>query len=258
MIDRRPRCAFTLIELLVVISIIALLIALLLPALSAARESARQVTCASNLRQGAVAVFTYATDHRNILPPGAARTGGIDSVYEVISDVSDQENGAGNPLEFGRTSGNTASPMFCPSFENHLNSTFAQERSHTYLFVADINEAAPFKDNQTGANQTQWNTDDRYGWRRLDDYASSATCMLMDGNKFNKLSLTEAQVWVPGTWNSSNTHPGFRHGGDSGPRRTVANVLFMDGHAAGLQDSFFESANVDDRDAFVRNRQPGK
>jgi prepilin-type processing-associated H-X9-DG protein/prepilin-type N-terminal cleavage/methylation domain-containing protein len=61
--------AFTLVELLVVIGITTVLIALLLPALGAARESARQVTCASNLRQLHLACVNYANENQGLLPP---------------------------------------------------------------------------------------------------------------------------------------------------------------------------------------------
>jgi prepilin-type N-terminal cleavage/methylation domain-containing protein len=62
-----PR-AFTLIELLVVIAIIAILSAMLLPALASAKERGKLIGCASNLRQGYLAVAMYADDNRDSMP----------------------------------------------------------------------------------------------------------------------------------------------------------------------------------------------
>ena len=45
------RTAFTLFELMVVITIIALLVSMLLPVIGMVRETARQIACASIMRQ---------------------------------------------------------------------------------------------------------------------------------------------------------------------------------------------------------------
>ncbi len=60
--------SFTLIELLVVVAIIAVLVALLLPALASARETARRVSCASQLRQLGSGFHYYANEHAEYLP----------------------------------------------------------------------------------------------------------------------------------------------------------------------------------------------
>lgn len=68
---RRPPAqhAFTLIELLVVIAIIALLIGILLPALGAAKTSAKNLICASRMRQVALGWQIYAVDNNDISAP---------------------------------------------------------------------------------------------------------------------------------------------------------------------------------------------
>jgi prepilin-type N-terminal cleavage/methylation domain-containing protein/prepilin-type processing-associated H-X9-DG protein len=59
------RAAFTLVELLVVIAIISILASLLLPMLGRARETARQIVCASQMRQLSVAFNLYLDDNRD-------------------------------------------------------------------------------------------------------------------------------------------------------------------------------------------------
>lgn len=62
------RSGFTLIELLVVIAIIAILAAILFPVFAKAREKARQISCASNLKQLSTAFLQYAQDNDEYVP----------------------------------------------------------------------------------------------------------------------------------------------------------------------------------------------
>jgi prepilin-type N-terminal cleavage/methylation domain-containing protein/prepilin-type processing-associated H-X9-DG protein len=65
--DRRL-AGFTLIELLVVIAIIAILASILFPVFSRAREKARTASCASNMKQIALAMLMYTDDYDEQLP----------------------------------------------------------------------------------------------------------------------------------------------------------------------------------------------
>ena len=59
---------FTLIELLVVIAIIAILAAILFPVFARVREKARQISCASNLRQLGLGMMQYTQDYDETYP----------------------------------------------------------------------------------------------------------------------------------------------------------------------------------------------
>ena len=60
---------FTLIELLVVIAIIAILAAILFPAFAKARESARRISCVSNMKQIGSGIIQYTQEYDEKLPP---------------------------------------------------------------------------------------------------------------------------------------------------------------------------------------------
>jgi prepilin-type N-terminal cleavage/methylation domain-containing protein/prepilin-type processing-associated H-X9-DG protein len=79
------RQAFTLIELLVVIAIIAILAAILFPVFAQARESARQTTCLSNLKQIGTAGMMYLQDYdERFVPVG----GSIEQAWPVTGRLT--------------------------------------------------------------------------------------------------------------------------------------------------------------------------
>jgi len=59
----RPEYGFTLVELLVVIAIVSILFGILLPVLGRCRESAKKVTCLSNLKQIGLATELYVGEY---------------------------------------------------------------------------------------------------------------------------------------------------------------------------------------------------
>lgn len=67
--QRSPARAFTLIELLVSISIIGLLVAIILPALGSSRDAARDVICATRIKQMGLATHLYHQDNRDYFFP---------------------------------------------------------------------------------------------------------------------------------------------------------------------------------------------
>jgi len=83
------RRGFTLVELLVVIAIIATLIAVLLPALSRARESARRVSCASNLHQLMVATVMYLNDNNGVFPRAQRNNYGMQGQWGAAQGLDD-------------------------------------------------------------------------------------------------------------------------------------------------------------------------
>ena len=88
----RKSNGFTLIELLVVIAIIAILAAILFPVFAKAREKARQISCASNMKQLGLGFTQYTQDNDESYPCRISGTGGGDSwassIYPYVKSIA--------------------------------------------------------------------------------------------------------------------------------------------------------------------------
>ncbi|HEY1683953.1 MAG TPA: DUF1559 domain-containing protein [Tepidisphaeraceae bacterium] len=149
------RSAFSLVELLVVIGIIAVLMSMLLPSLNRAREQAKQVQCASQLRQVGNAMMGYASMNRGFYPGWSG--------WQVFGDygtkldgTGDDEAGPGWTEELIPYMGPGTAVYHCPNFQpeqtfNYFNSVcwihYEQVKVNpgkTNLQVSDIKFASEF------------------------------------------------------------------------------------------------------------------
>src|SRR3954464_7687943 len=89
---RNPRSGISLIETLIVFVILAILLGMLFPAIQMARESARRVTCQSNLHQLAAAMQDMIYIHRK--PPDPAQHGTTGGWCIEVLDFVEERNAA--------------------------------------------------------------------------------------------------------------------------------------------------------------------
>lgn len=213
---RSERRGFTLIELLVVISIIALLISILLPALASARRSAKAISCASNVRQLAVANTAYATDHKERYVYGMGpMQGGADlrRWHGSRTSASDSFDPTQGPLwdYFGDDE-----LKQCPAFE-HYASTFEAGNggygyNRAYVGVDKLDEWF----SERGA-ATHW-------FRNPTDTVMFADAAMLvksgSGSSLIEYSFVEPPQH---SWGDADPTIHFRHDGG-------ANVAWLDGH----------------------------
>lgn len=145
---RRILGAFTLVELLVVISIIAVLIGILLPTLGRARESARRLSCASNLHQLATAYMMYAANNKNWLPATARDNAYLYNDWIFWDFNRNFDNGALIPALGGKpsiryatiTQKSTFSPAIfrCPSDDTSFRLKNLTGGPYRYSYVVNL------------------------------------------------------------------------------------------------------------------------
>lgn len=218
---QKTTAAFTLIELLTVIAIIGILAAILIPVTGMVRAKARQVACASNLRQIGIAFMGHAAANKDWLPNGAARfASGKELMWdEAISPYLDGQFGSENAND---VSGNRRGKdmFFCPSDTMHArySSTWVR-RSYSMA-----------RDAMATTSPNAPDTSKRYGRQTAAFPAASRTILITERSQSNNYCGAYACFDIGGV--------GTQQGGDGmkdnlHPSKRF-NYLFADGHVKNL------------------------
>ena len=244
---------FTLIELLVVISIIALLIAILLPALAQARQIAKDAKCLSTERQIGLAVYSYAADNDQYLPPSwfYGKTSWALLVQSYMTNRSSHETLSvveGELLTCASASIEKGTVHYAPNYllmpehpfawqyfghpVNHLYNMDRSKRSSETLWFADAIQNKPTGDSQEHLG-------------RLGGGIAYA------GNHYFNPSDTDNNAPIAHGPNADSPAFGYdvrwRHGAggqEQGGPAGYLNVLYLDGHAAAVDNSRLLKRNV--------------
>lgn len=254
MLNKRAKYqGFTLIELLVVISIIALLVGILLPALGAARKTAQRAVCLSNQRQIGVAMMTYATGNKGLLPYTMYQKSSADPQtrwwHRLILDgaaVGSTEEGSSSNLVCPSDPKSYVpnQPTGTPDPDDNVACSYGM---NNYLSIADGVDPM--------ANPTTPNGQDAYNpnliWHPVDNMINPTSLMLTTEIYYGHIitdmylgliaNLTNAQkakvhteqeitagntVWNRIEWG--------RHSGEIDDDSGKVNALFVDGHVASV------------------------
>ncbi len=221
------KSGFTLIELLVVIAIIGVLIGVLLPALGRARDAARNVKCASNLRQNLIALTAYASDYGGLYPPvleGAPdpATGRVDMHWYDEHRLGRYLTDVDRPPAPGNASNPTLSggSLVCPSHVGGdrsftMNFWAASAGSWTALPGGGIEAWRP------GKNRLDPSEGD---WGRAFSQAAPAAAQLILMVEAWGLRATDPEsadtTWATAPHAGRDGYPGERFGGGDGPPAT--------------------------------------
>jgi len=239
------RDGFTLIELLVVIAIIAILAAILFPVFAQARESARSITCISNLKQITLGFMQYVQDYDETFPQGQYWHGGTQYTWGTLVYPYTKQGVVWTDSE-GRTFVGAGGGIYrCPSFPSNqwfqISPSYDAAPDGVASWTAGLAPPASaeielpaekFYLLEKGQNDewsgwlvwTPWEWD-WTDWVGHDGFrADGAAHYELDKSRMHDcdLAITEPNTWT--SWAQCGMMPRFRHNGS-------ANVSFFDGHA---------------------------
>ena len=235
-LSRKSRTAFTLIELLVVIAIIAILAAILFPVFAQAREKARQISCASNLKQIGLAVAQYVQDYDETYPYATFNNGGYDWGWAVNPYV---KNGHSTNTNGYFTGGVWSCPDFSPVQTNEYqpnanvmlaeyawnacnNGTAAQGPDNLALISTPSDTVMVYEAGLNGISGANWNY----------VYGSGAEWLWTSNENTDKNVGTDLANSLDGqvnsNWQSGDIVPAYRH-------TKTSNMLYCDGHVKAMR-----------------------
>ncbi len=220
------RNAFTLIELLVVVAIIAVLISILLPALGRARENARAVQCLSNLRQWGLAFLQYAGDYNGQFPRAYAGSA-IDEYEGSWFSIRTMHQYLPGSYNYG--SGVMSGPMFlCPTFHSVINpDAYITYGYNAYLdYLITQTNSLYFSANRVIMPAVRFVMGDGLAVHTWGDNCSVTINNLKEQTQRSVGFIHVGRIIGQGTYGSDTFE---LHSDDA-----RANMLFMDGHAAGI------------------------
>lgn len=256
------RWAFTLVELLVAVGIIGVLMGILLPVIARARAQQRDVNCASNMRQLAIALISYAGQSNGAFPTIASKTADYWYCESIIGPYISAPKSVGQagdiPTGAAQSAGLAGGVFRCPddqddSVRSYSLNFFASGAVSPYFQKRLDGPTSPGQLFKLGANQSSQLILLVESWPELPIDGTSPTAYAAEavvgvwGKPGERFGGGGGVHWktpadgTPGRFGERASQITFyRHDRNSHPIEQASgrcNFAFLDGHVAMLDQS---------------------